>query len=251
VITIMTQNHQRTDKHGHQIHSVILASIPDAEFRLLNPHLRHIEFSVGQNLQEPGNGIDASCFVNSGLVSLVVGTRSGKSVEVGIAGYEGMTGVALAAGVRRTIPWEVAEVAGDAFRIEASAFEKALQSAPELQKMTNRFAAIQAMQLAQTAACNRLHDVGQRMARWLLMTDDRVWQKTLPVTHDFLAMMLGTDRPTVTTAAKSLQERGVIEYSRGKLRILKRNELEEAVCECYAAIRQFNRELGLRNGTSN
>src|SRR5215831_10150536 len=242
----MPNNQKRTDTKGNPIANVILSSIPDREFRLVRPHLHHLTFSVGQNLQKQGNGIDASYFVNSGLVSLVVGTKSGKSVEVGIAGYEGMTGVALAAGIRRTTHWAVTEVAGDAFRIEATALEKALESAPELQKMANRFAAIQAMQLAQTAACNRLHDVGQRMARWLLITDDRVREKTLSVTHDFLAMMLGTDRTSVTAAAQSLQERGVIAYSRGKLKILDRKKLEGAVCECYAAIAQFNRELGLQ-----
>jgi CRP-like cAMP-binding protein len=242
---IMGENRIRTDKHGNQINNVILSALPEREFRLLKPHLRHIAFSVGQNLQEPGNAIDASYFINSGLVSLVVGTKSGKSVEVGIAGYEGMTGVTLTAGIRRTTHWAVTEVGGDGFRVQAGALEEALETAPGLQKLANRFAAIQAIQLAQTAACNRLHNVRQRMARWLLMTDDRVKQKTLSVTHDFLSMMLGTDRPTVTAAAKSLQHRGVIEYSRGKLKILNRKKLERAVCECYGALQQFNKELGL------
>jgi len=245
-IAAMMRRHRRTDKAGNRINNVILSVIPEREFRLLRPRLRHVALSAGQNLQEPSNGIEASYFINSGLVSLVVGTKSGKSVEVGIAGYEGMTGVTLAAGIRRSTHWAVTEVAGDAFRIEAAALEKTLESAPELQKMANRFAAIQAMQLAQTAACNRLHDVGQRMARWLLITDDRVREKTLSVTHDFLAMMLGTDRTSVTAAAQSLQEGGVIAYSRGKLKILDRKKLEDAVCECYGAIAQFNRELGLQ-----
>jgi CRP-like cAMP-binding protein len=242
----MPRSQERKDKRGNTIANVILSSIPDREFRILRPHLHHVAFAVGQNLQKQGNGIEASYFVNSGLVSLVVGTKSGKSVEVGIAGYEGMTGVALAVGIRRTTHWVVTEAAGDGFRVPASALEKTLDSMPELQKQANRFAAIQAMLLAQTTACNRLHDTHQRMARWLLMTDDRVREKTLSVTHDFLSMLLGTDRTSVTAAARLLQARGVIEYSRGKLRILQRPQLEEAVCECYAAIRQFNRELGLQ-----
>jgi len=236
---------QRTDKKGNRINNVILSAIPEREFRLLRPRLHYVAFSAGQNLHEPGNGMDTSYFINAGLISLVVGMKSGKSVEVGIAGYEGMTGVTLVAGIRRTTTWAVTEVAGDGFRVDAANLEKALDSAPELQKMANRFVTIQAMQLAQTAACNRLHDVGQRMARWLLMTDDRVREKTLSVTHDFLSMMLGTDRTSVTAAAQSLQEYGVIRYSRGKLRILDRKKLEDSVCECYAAIAQFNRELGL------
>jgi len=242
----MINNQKRTDIKGNPIANVILSSIPDREFRLVRPHLHHVTFSAGQNLQKQGNGIDASYFVNSGLVSLVVGTKSGKSVEVGIAGYEGMTGVALAAGIRRATHWAVTEAAGDGFKIQASALEKALDRTPELQKLANRFAVIQAMLLQQTTACHRLHDTHQRMARWLLMTDDRVRQKTLYVTHDFLSMMLGTDRTSVTAAARLLQARGVIEYSRGKLQIRQRQKLEEAVCECYAAIRGFNRELGLQ-----
>jgi len=241
----MAKKHQRTDEPGNVINNVILAGIPDREFRLLRPHLQHVTFSVGKNLQGAGNGIDSSFFINSGLVSLVIGTKSGKSVEVGIAGYEGMTGVALTAGIKRTTHWAVTEAGGDGFKVKAAALEKALDSAPELLKLANRFAAIQAMQVAQTAACNRLHGVAQRMARWLLMTDDRVREKTLFVTHDFLSMMLGTDRTSVTAAAKSLQDRGVIAYSRGKLRILKRSQLEKSACECYTAIQQFNRELGL------
>lgn len=238
---------RRTDESGKQIDNVILSAIPEREFLLLKPHLRYVAFSAGENLQEPGKHINQCYFINSGLVSLVVDATSGKSVEVGVAGYEGMTGDTLAAGVKRVTHWSVTEVAGDGFRISAGTLERIMQSARELEKQAHRFTAIQMLQVAQTAACNRLHDVGQRLARWLLMTDDRVRQKTLSVTHDFLSMMLGTDRTSVTAAAQSLQEREVIEYSRGKLRILNRKKLEQAVCECYSAIAQFNRELGLNS----
>ncbi len=241
----MKQNRQRTDEHGNSVFNVLLSTIPVKEFQFLKPHLTYVRFTAGQNLEEPGNEIEAACFINSGLLSLVVSTKSGRTVEVGVAGYEGMTGVSLVAGIKRTTHWGVAEVAGDGFKISANNLERALKSAPQLQKMANRFSAVQAMQLAQTAACNRLHDVGQRLARWLLMTDDRVRQQTLSVTHDFLSMMLGTDRTSVTAAARLLQEQQVIKYSRGKLQILDRHRLENVVCECYSAIAQFNRELGL------
>jgi len=237
--------HTRTDQEGNFIKNCMLASIPEAEFETLRPNLSYVKIRVGENLHVPEHGIRCAYFVNSGMVSLLVGTIKGKSVEVGVAGCEGMTGEALAAGLKRTTHMAVTEVAGDAFRIEAEALEKAFKRAPELLQRANRFAAIQGMQVAQTAACNRLHDASQRMARWLLMTDDRVKEKTLSVTHDFLSMMLGTDRPTVTAGAIDLQERGVIEYSRGKLRILDRKKLEESVCECYWAIQKFNAELGL------
>jgi CRP-like cAMP-binding protein len=241
----MLHNH-RTDEAGHPIRNILLSSIPEKEFLMLRSHLRYTEFSAGQNLEQPHDHIDVCYFINRGLVSLVVEMKTGKSVEVGIAGYEGMTGDTLAGGIRHTTHWAVTEVAGDGFRISADVIERALESARTLEKMVSRFTAIQSLQTAQTAACNRLHDTYERMARWLLMTDDRVREKTLFVTHDFLSMMLGTDRTSVTAAAQSLRQHGAIDYSPGKLRILDRTILQKLVCECYAAVAQFNRDLGLR-----
>jgi CRP-like cAMP-binding protein len=104
--------------------------------------------------------------------------------------------------------------------------------------MLGRYAAIRGMQVAQTAACNRLHDVGQRLARWLLMTQDRLDSESLPITHDFLATMLGTDRPTVSLAAGVLQRKKLIAYTRGAVKIVNRKKLEDSACECYAVIRR-------------
>jgi CRP-like cAMP-binding protein len=112
--------------------------------------------------------------------------------------------------------------------------------------MLSRYAVLRGMQVAQTAACNRLHDIEQRLARWLLMTQDRIDSPALPITHDFLATMLGTDRPTVSLAAGVLQKKEVIEYTRGAVRIVNRRKLEEAACECYSVIQQYDGELGLR-----
>ena len=102
------------------------------------------------------------------------------------------------------------------------------------------------MQVAQTAACNRLHDIQQRLARWLLMTQDRVDSESLPITHDFLATMLGTDRPSVSTAAGVLQKKKIIKYTRGAVQIVNRKKLEQFACECYGAIQQYNGQLGLK-----
>jgi CRP-like cAMP-binding protein len=112
--------------------------------------------------------------------------------------------------------------------------------------MLSRYAAIRGMQVAQTAACNRLHDIGQRLARWLLMTQDRVDSGSLPITHDFLATMLGTDRPSVSEAAGVLQKNKVIEYTRGAVKIMNRKKLENSACECYGVIQQYDSELGLK-----
>ena len=112
--------------------------------------------------------------------------------------------------------------------------------------MLSRYAAIRSMQIAQTAACNRLHDIEQRLARWLLMTQDRVDSGELLITHDFLATMLGTDRPTVSVAAGVLQKKKLIEYTRGAVKIVNRKKLEACACECYAIIQQYDGELGVR-----
>jgi CRP-like cAMP-binding protein len=140
----------------------------------------------------------------------------------------------------------VVQITGDGFRIEAGALQNTLESAPRLQEILSRYAAIRGMQIAQTAACNRLHDIGQRLARWLLMTQDRVDSGSLPITHDFLATMLGTDRPTVSLAAGVLQRKKIIEYTRGAVKIVNRKKLEDSACECYAVIQQYDGELGLK-----
>jgi CRP-like cAMP-binding protein len=140
----------------------------------------------------------------------------------------------------------VVQVTGDGFRIKVGALQNTLKSAPHLQMVLNRYAAIRGMQVAQTAACNRLHDIKQRLARWLLMTQDRVDLEALPITHDFLATMLGTDRPTVSLAAGVLQKRGLVEYTRGAVKIVNRKKLEGSACECYGVIRQYDGDLGLK-----
>ncbi len=121
-----------------------------------------------------------------------------------------------------------------------------LQRAPELRLILNRYVLIQGLQLAQIAACNRLHEIEQRLARWLLMCQDRVESDILLVTHDFLAQMLGTGRPSVSLAAGTLQRSGMIENLRGRVRIVNRTDLENAACECYRALKQFNGSLGIR-----
>jgi CRP-like cAMP-binding protein len=130
--------------------------------------------------------------------------------------------------------------------VEVAALQNTLESTPQLQLMLSRYAVVQGMQVAQTAACNRLHDIEHRLARWLLMTQDRVDSESLPITHDFLATMLGTDRPSVSVAAGVLQKKKLIEYTRGAVKIVNRKKLEEAACECYGITQQYNGELGLK-----
>jgi CRP-like cAMP-binding protein len=141
---------------------------------------------------------------------------------------------------------EIIQIAGDGFRVTGSALERILRSAPQLQVILSRHTSLQGMQVAQTAACNRLHDIQQRLSRWLLMTQDRVDSGLLPITHDFIATMMGTDRSTVSLAASLMQKEGIIDYVRGAVKILNRRKLEKSACECYEVIHQFEDDLGLR-----
>ncbi len=172
--------------------------------------------------------------------------KDGRTAEAGVIGNEGFTGTLAVVGLRSDPLRAVVQVTGDGFRVKVGALPKTLESAPHLQMMLNRYAAIRSMQVAQTAACNRLHEIKQRLARWLLMTQDRVDSGALPITHDFLATMLGTDRPSVSLAAGALQKKGLIEYTRGAVKIVNRNKLEDSACECYGIIRQYDGELGLK-----
>jgi len=160
--------------------------------------------------------------------------KDGRTAEAGIVGMEGFTGTLAAVGLNRSPLHAVVQITGDGFRVEVGALQHTLQSAPHLQLMLSRYAAILGLQVAQTAACNRLHEIGQRLARWLLMTQDRVDSASLPITHDFLATMLGTDRPTVSCAAGVLQRKKLIAYTRGAVKIVNRKNLENSACECYA-----------------
>jgi CRP-like cAMP-binding protein len=140
----------------------------------------------------------------------------------------------------------VVQITGDGFRVKVALLQDVLASSPRLQLMLSRYAVVQGMQVAQTAACNRLHDIKQRLARWLLMSQDRVDSESLPISHDFLATMLGTDRLSVTLAAGILQKKKLIEYTRGAVKILNRKKLEASACECYGTTQQYNGELGLK-----
>jgi CRP-like cAMP-binding protein len=242
----IVQPGERTNAAGKPVSNKILLSISDREYRLLRPHLEYVSLPNHMVIHEAGGTLEFAYFPNRGLISLVVVMKNGKTAEAGIVGNEGFTGTLAAVGLSRSSLLAVIQITGDGFRVEVGALQTALESAPHLQLILSRYAAIRGMQVAQTAACNRLHDIGQRLARWLLMTQDRVDSGSLAITHDFLAIMLGTDRPSVSQAAGVLQKRKVIEYVRGAVKILNRKKLEAAACECYGVIRQYDGELGLK-----
>ncbi len=172
--------------------------------------------------------------------------KDGRIAEAGIVGNEGFTGTPAAVGLSISPLQAVVQITGDGFRVEVEVLQNTLESTPHLQLLLSRYAVVQGMQVAQTAACNRLHAIGQRLARWLLMTQDRVDSESLPITHDFLTTMLGTDRPSVSSAADILQREHLIEYSRGAVKIVNRKKLQDSACECYGITQQYYGQLGLK-----
>jgi CRP-like cAMP-binding protein len=218
----------------------LLLSLPHREYDLIRSYLEPVELPHHLILHQPAEKIEFAYFLNEGLASLVVLTSDGRSVEVAIVGKEGMVGTALAVGLRQEPCRAIMQMPGSGLRIKSDVLEKMLLIAPELRLILNRYVLSQGLQVAQIAACNRLHAIEQRLARWLLMCQDRVDSELLPVTHEFLAQMLGTGRPSVSLAAGNLQRVGSIENLRGTVRIMDRKNLEDSACECYRALQHFS-----------
>jgi CRP-like cAMP-binding protein len=236
----------RSDAAGKAVDNVILLSLPDKEYNLLRPHLEPTDLPQYEILLEPGEKIDFTYFLNEGMASLVALSRDGRSVEVGIVGKEGMLGMPLTVGMLRETFRAIMQMSGRGLRIRSEVFRDVLPCAPTLRSELSRFALMHGMQAAQLAACNRLHEVEQRLSRWLLMCQDRVDSQLLPLTHEFLSQMLGTGRPSVSLAAGALENAGLIENLRGTVKILNRKSLELAACECYGVIQHLNGGLGLK-----
>ena len=238
----LTQN----DGDGNRIHNQILIDLPQKEREVLFPKLEFVRLMVHQILHEPGDTLKSVYFCNGGLISVLTVFSDGKSVEVGLIGKEGLVGLPLIAGFRTSATRTIVQIEATAFRIDGEKLLDLLPQCPTLERRLHQASQIMTMEVTQIAACNRLHEVDERLARWLLMTQDRVGSGMLPITHDFVATMMGTDRSSVSLAASVLQKHEIIEYVRGAVKIVNRRKLEKSACECYAVIRQFEHELGLQ-----
>jgi CRP-like cAMP-binding protein len=214
----------------------ILRGLPTKESRTIFPALEFIDLPTHIVLNEISEPITSGYFIESGLASVLNVMEDGKSVEVGLLGKEGFVGIPLLVGFSTSPARVIMQIEGSGFRISAKDFAAILPQCPELEKSLNRFSQELNVQATQVAACNRLHEVDERLARWLLMSQDRVGGDIVPLTQEFLAHMLGTRRASVTLAAGMLQKAGLIKYKRGEVKIENRKELEDASCECYAAI---------------
>jgi CRP-like cAMP-binding protein len=226
------------DSNGRAIHNKILLALPDLERSAIFPQLEFVSLPTPIVLNEAGEAVKFGFFINSGLASILMVMADGKSVEVGLCSKEGFIGLPLAAGLSTSPTRTIMQVAGSAYRIRAKNLVAALRECPALEKALQRFSRELAMQSEQVAACNRLHEVEERLSRWLLMCQDRLGGDVVPLTQQFLAHMLGTRRASVTVAAGILQKAGLITYSRGVVKINNRQNLEDAACECYGKMAQ-------------
>lgn len=222
----------------------LLAALPAEEMDRLLPRLESVPLVDGMPIYEPNEPITHVYFPISGVVSLVSEMREG-TVEVGTVGREGMTGIPLVLRATTMPSRAFVQVPGHAYRVRGTDLFELLREAPRVERLIYRYILALFDQAAQHAACNRLHGLEARCARWLLMTHDRVDGDVLPLKQQFLAEMLGVHRPAVTIAAGALQKAGVIRYTRGKVTVLDRKALEEASCECYSIItRRADQLLG-------
>ncbi len=235
------------DGDGNHIHNQILLALPPKELGRLLPKLEYVRLLHHQVLHEAGETLKSAYFCNSGILSVLNLMPEGKSVEVGLVGTEGFSGLPLIAGFRTNHTRTVVQVEATAFRIDADHFRAALRELPILERHVQRYAQIRALQVVQVAACNRHHEVEERLARWLLMSQDRLNSNTLPLTQDFLAQVLGTRRSSVSVAAGILRRAGLIDYSRGGATILDRQGLIEASCDCYEQLRRQIKEWESQN----
>ncbi len=227
---------QKTDGNGNSVGNEILLRLPPDEYEELFPELEFVRLNLHTVLHEAGEPIKSAYFVNAGLYSVLTVQPDGKSVEVGLIGREGFVGLPIIDGYRSSPLRIIVQGDGSAYRVDVHTFSKILPHSPRLQLELHRFAQRLAMQSTQIAACNRLHEVDERLARWLLMSRDRIGSDEMPLTQEFLGHMLGTRRASVSIAAGMLQKAGMITYTRGNVTIVDRIRLEDAACDCYGVI---------------
>jgi CRP-like cAMP-binding protein len=215
----------------------ILASIPPVEYRRLQAQLESIVVDFGQVLYEPGKEIGHVYFPIDSLISLLTTVDRRRSLEVGMVGNEGMAGMPFILGMGVSGVRALVQGGGSAMRMAAGPFRIEFDRNPALQDALHRYTYALMAQISQTAACNRFHEAEERLARWLLMTRDRVHADEFMLTHEFLAHMLGVRREGVSEAASALKQRGLIDYSRGKIRIVDAKGLKASSCVCYQIVK--------------
>ena len=223
----------------------LLVALTSDDYDRLLPHLEKVSLSLRDILYEANGPIPHVFFPLYGVVSLVIIMEGGFTLEVGTIGNEGMVGTPVFLGSGSSPTRAISQVPGEALRMETTVFQEEMRRGGPLYGLVQRYTQAMINQISQSTVCNHRHSVAKRMCRWLLMSHDRVGTDEFPLTHEFLAQMLGVRRPTVTAAAGILQKAGLISYHRGRLTVLDRKGLEAASCECYEVVaKELDRLLG-------
>ena len=223
----------------------LLAALPREEYEHILPHLGHVSFKLGEVVYESGGQMEHIYFPTTAIVSLLYMMENGSSAEMGMAGKEGLIGVALFMGGNTMPNRAVVQSAGGAVRMRAQVLRDEFARGAAFQHLLLRYTQALLTQMSQTAVCNRLHAIEQQLCRWLLLSHDRLDADELVMTQELIANMLGVRREGVTTSAGNLQKQGLISYVRGRIRILDRRGLEASVCECYKVVKdEYDRLLG-------
>ncbi len=207
------------------------------------PHLQPVSLPLGKSLYESGDTLRHVYFPTDSIVSLLYVMRDGASAEISVVGNEGLVGIALFMGGESTTSRAIVQSAGSAFMLPGQRLKDEFNRHDDLQELLLRYTQCLITQMAQTAVCNRHHTVDQQLCRWLLLSLDRLPSNQMTMTQELIANMLGVRREGVTDAAGKLQQRGVIEYSRGHIKVLDRPQLEQLTCECYAVVKQETNRL--------
>lgn len=223
--------------------NALLGGLTRKEYQQLLPHLHETPLILEQTLYQPGDSISDVFFPNSGIVSLLAGDPGRVTLEVGLVGREGMVGLPIFMGINTSRNHAVVQGEGVAFRMRATTLRKECNNGSALMRVLRRYSHSLITQITQSAVCNQFHSIEARLARWLLMTHDRMAQDEFPLTQEFLSHMLGVRREGVSRAAGELQKRKLISYSRGRLKILDRTGLEASSCGCYEIIRDEDKLL--------
>jgi CRP-like cAMP-binding protein len=249
VICIMLGQHSIKEAPMHALkHSPkqnhLLDALPEADYARIQDTLEYISMPLGQALYESGGHLKHVYFPTTSIVSLLYVLESGASAEIAVVGNEGILGVSLFMGGETTPSRAVVQSAGYGYRMRASLLKQEFNRAGPMMQLLLRYTQALITQMAQTAVCNRHHSIEQQLCRWLLLSLDRLSADDLNMTQELIANMLGVRREGVTEAAGKLQRDGLIEYSRGHIRVLDRPKLEKRVCECYQVVKtEFDRLL--------
>ena len=216
----------------------ILAALPALDYERMLPDLEYIPMPLGWTMSESGDHVNFLHFPISGIVSLIYDLENGASSEIALVGNEGMVGISIFMGGESMPSSTVVQSEGDAYRLSRKVMKKEFALGGQLQHLALLYTQALISQTSQTAVCNQHHTLDQQLCRWLLMSMDRLHENKLVITQEMIASLLGVRRESVTEAAGKLQKAGIIEYSRGLIKVLDRPKLEKKVCECYEVVKQ-------------